>query len=315
MHTMVIVDTDDADHADAVVAELWPHVKIQPRNGGGRTRIRRTTLGSLHLDDVEFDHDVDFLCDPVASPSLMCVRAGAVDYENEGDVPQRFGPGRAAALAAVAGQTLTGHIFQAHYHLISLSPNAFGDVAVSHDGGPVRFTSPVPLSDVENRQLVRVADYVCSTAAATAAGTANPAVSEAVERLVAATMLAALPSTAVLDATPTERGAGTPALLIKAIAFIEKHLRDDISLDDIASAVYVTPRALQYMFRKHRNCTPMEYLRAVRLDHAHRDLLAADRSVVTVAEVARRWGFGHLGRFATNYRMAFGESPHETLRG
>lgn len=68
------------------------------------------------------------------------------------------------------------------------------------------------------------------------------------------------------------------------------------------------------MFRKHRDCTPIEYLRRVRLDHAHRDLVGGDRHTTSVAEVARRWGFAHLGRFAIYYRDEYGRSPHETLR-
>jgi AraC-like DNA-binding protein len=35
---------------------------------------------------------------------------------------------------------------------------------------------------------------------------------------------------------------------------------------------------------------------------------------VSVAEVAARWGFSHLGRFAAAYRKRYGESPSHTLR-
>ncbi len=50
----------------------------------------------------------------------------------------------------------------------------------------------------------------------------------------------------------------------------------DIGLSDIAAAVGVTPRSVQYTFRRHLGTTPLEYLRRVRLDRAHRDLQAAD---------------------------------------
>jgi AraC-like DNA-binding protein len=35
----------------------------------------------------------------------------------------------------------------------------------------------------------------------------------------------------------------------------------------------------------------------------------------SVEQVARRWGFTHLGRFAHDYRVAFGQLPSATLRG
>jgi transcriptional regulator GlxA family with amidase domain len=69
------------------------------------------------------------------------------------------------------------------------------------------------------------------------------------------------------------------------------------------------------MFRRHLDCTPMQYVRTVRLNHAHRDLQAGNRMTVTVAGIARRWGFAHTGRFAASYRSAYGQSPHATLRG
>jgi methylphosphotriester-DNA--protein-cysteine methyltransferase len=74
-------------------------------------------------------------------------------------------------------------------------------------------------------------------------------------------------------------------------------------------------RAVQYLFRKHLDVTPTEHLRRVRLQRDHLDLLAGHRSTTTVSEVARRWGFGHTGRFAVQYRETYGVSPHMTLRG
>jgi transcriptional regulator GlxA family with amidase domain len=58
----------------------------------------------------------------------------------------------------------------------------------------------------------------------------------------------------------------------------------------------------------------MNYLRGVRLRHTHDDLLAADPTTTTVAEIAARWGFGHMGRFSAEYHRHHGEYPKATLR-
>jgi transcriptional regulator GlxA family with amidase domain len=58
----------------------------------------------------------------------------------------------------------------------------------------------------------------------------------------------------------------------------------------------------------------MAYLQSVRLDRAHETLRDEDPARVTVAAVAHRTGFAHLGRFATAYRVRYGVSPSETLR-
>ncbi len=88
----------------------------------------------------------------------------------------------------------------------------------------------------------------------------------------------------------------------------------DIGLSDIAAAINVTPRSVQYTFRRHLGTTPLEYLRRVRLDRAHRDLQAADPAVDTVMAIAGRWGFSHAGRFSIAYKEAFGTPPSRTLR-
>jgi transcriptional regulator GlxA family with amidase domain len=105
-----------------------------------------------------------------------------------------------------------------------------------------------------------------------------------------------------------------PELLRQAIVFIHENAHRDITLSDIAAAVNVTPRSVQYTFRRHLGTTPLEYLRRVRLDRAHRELEAADPAVDTVMAIAGRWGFSHAGRFSGMYKRAFGRPPSATLR-
>jgi transcriptional regulator GlxA family with amidase domain len=105
-----------------------------------------------------------------------------------------------------------------------------------------------------------------------------------------------------------------PQTLRRAISFIEDNAHLDIRLTDIAEAIGVTPRSVQYTFRRHLGATPLEYLRRVRLHRAHHDLQAADPEVDTVMEIAGRWRFGHPGRFSMAYKEAFGTPPSRTLR-
>jgi len=111
-----------------------------------------------------------------------------------------------------------------------------------------------------------------------------------------------------------ETFAAQPQTLRRAIAFIEDNAHLDIRLIDIALALGVTPRSVQYTFRRHLGSTPLEYLRRVRLHRAHNDLQAADPTVDTVMEIAGRWQFSHPGRFSMAYKEAFGTPPSRTLR-
>ncbi|MGP3959782.1 AraC family transcriptional regulator [Nonomuraea sp. 3N208] len=111
--------------------------------------------------------------------------------------------------------------------------------------------------------------------------------------------------------------ASRPAALRRAQRYCEEHADEYISLRDIAAAARVSVRTLQHDFRNHLQTTPLAYLRQVRLAHAHADLIriAQTGALTTVTEVATRWGFMHLGRFACLYRRTYGRAPSSTLYG
>jgi AraC-like DNA-binding protein len=113
-----------------------------------------------------------------------------------------------------------------------------------------------------------------------------------------------------------ERGArpGRPAAVRIAIDLMEAEPGRPLTTSVLAAEAYVSVRTLQESFRRHLGISPMAYLRKVRLRRAHEDLRTADPSMTTVATIAHRWGFTHLGRFAAVYQTAFGEPPMATLR-
>lgn len=122
------------------------------------------------------------------------------------------------------------------------------------------------------------------------------------------------PNTALTDPAIEERRDGQTATLRRAITFIDENAHTTVTAADIAAAAHVTTRTIQLIFRRHLDTTPVEYLRRVRLSHAHRDLLAAEPAHESVTAVAYRWGFSSQSRFATLYRQAYGVPPSKTLR-
>lgn len=112
----------------------------------------------------------------------------------------------------------------------------------------------------------------------------------------------------------TPEAAVRPRPVKQAIDVIEAYPNRPLPVTTIARMVGVSARTLQDGFRRHIGMTPMAYARQVRLARAHRDLREADPQRETVAAIAHRWGFVHLGRFAAAYRNAYGTSPSQTLR-
>jgi len=90
-------------------------------------------------------------------------------------------------------------------------------------------------------------------------------------------------------------------LLKRSVEIIKEEAYLPLTVSSIAARNHISVRALQRRFRDHFAVSPTEYLRQVRLRHAHRSLLLSDPSTVTVGGRLGRpqpeWaGFGRLVR-------------------
>ncbi len=87
-----------------------------------------------------------------------------------------------------------------------------------------------------------------------------------------------------------------------------------ITSTDVAQVAGINARALQAAFQRHADTTPMAFLRQIRLHRVRAQLVAGEAPTTVIADVARGWGFGHLGRLASYYADTFGGRPSDTLR-
>jgi len=94
--------------------------------------------------------------------------------------------------------------------------------------------------------------------------------------------------------------------------YIEAHWQEAITIDRLAAEAGVSTRAIFRAFERARGYSPMAFAKAVRLKHA-RQILTSGDPAVSVTAAAFRSNFASPGRFAKEYREAFGELPSETL--
>jgi transcriptional regulator GlxA family with amidase domain len=104
-----------------------------------------------------------------------------------------------------------------------------------------------------------------------------------------------------------------PRPVKRAIDAIRAAPEQPLTLPELAQLVGCSPRSLQEGFRRYVGVSPMAYLRDVRLGRAHQELLACTPGERSVADIAHRWGFQHLSRFAADYRRRYDQSPSCTL--
>jgi AraC-like DNA-binding protein len=112
--------------------------------------------------------------------------------------------------------------------------------------------------------------------------------------------------TAALKRPPKMAG---PTPIAQAIELIRTRPEHPWTVATLAAEVAVSVRSLQVGFARSVGQAPMRYLRQVRLERVHDELTQAESGATTITQAASRWGFTHLGRFASEYRKAYGEPP------
>jgi len=95
--------------------------------------------------------------------------------------------------------------------------------------------------------------------------------------------------------------------------YIEEHYSDAVHIEDLCRVTGVGVRTLQRCFREYFDITVSNYLKALRLDSARRELVAAHHSNTSVTRIAMQNGCTHLGRFSVEFRERFGQSPRQAL--
>ena len=103
----------------------------------------------------------------------------------------------------------------------------------------------------------------------------------------------------------------SPRDVKRVIDYIRARSDTPITLSELVAVADVPGRTLNEHFRAFTGCSPMAYLKRMRLKNANR-LMQSGR-VHKVADAANQSGLYHFGRFSHAYLREFGELPSETL--
>ncbi len=90
------------------------------------------------------------------------------------------------------------------------------------------------------------------------------------------------------------------------IAYVKAHYKEDISLNDAAKLVNLSPEHFCRLFKKHTGQTFLAYVNAVRLIHFHQELLATDYSI---NELMERSGITNYKVFIRLFKETYGTTP------
>ena len=99
-------------------------------------------------------------------------------------------------------------------------------------------------------------------------------------------------------------------LVKKGREFVHANLTEQISADDIAHALGVSYRVLNYAFKDTLGISPYQYVLTEKLHAVRRQLKSGRGSVI---ETCFSYGFGTPSRFARQYFRHFNELPSDTM--
>lgn len=316
----VEMDTTDPEQGHQWIRETY--TEHRPRISGSSDRFRMRVSGVatdlFRIDDVLHTMSIEAVTAPFGSLFVSRVRGGGFWMESAGRGVRR-GPGEQTLMDPARPGRTGWDTLDAQIVVLDLAgARAVAEELSGVPAARVDFGLSVPVDAARARHWARTVDHVAGVLADEEI-VAQPLVRAETFRMLAVATLGAFPNTAVDalgDRPPPGSLTAEPAVLRRAVEFVDAHAHRPIGLGDIARAARIGPRGLQHLFRRYRGETPLEYLRRVRLAGAHHDLVTADPTRGdTVGAIAARWGFTHPGRFSLHYRQAHGRSPSDTLRG
>ena len=103
-------------------------------------------------------------------------------------------------------------------------------------------------------------------------------------------------------------------IMVRLEEVLADHLSRPLQVPELCDRIVVSDRTLRSCCAEFLGMTPSHYVLLRRLKEVRLVLRDADPDKANVAEVAHRFGFMQLGRFAGTYRATFGETPSTTLQ-
>ena len=177
---------------------------------------------------------------------------------------------------------------------------------------PIAFTPDMDVSDGMGATWMRTVMHLVNELQHNPLIASSPLIAGGFQQLLMTSLLQAQPNP-YLDmlAMPVRRVA--PRHVRIAEEYIRANADKPVSIEDLVQLTGTSGRTLYSGFRRFLGKSPMEYLRDMRMENVRRDLQTAPPAL-TVTEIATKWGFYQLGRFATEYRNRYGETPSMTRR-
>jgi AraC-like DNA-binding protein len=141
---------------------------------------------------------------------------------------------------------------------------------------------------------------------------ANPGAARGLEQTLTEALIDCLGQGEICEDRTAQRRHAT--ILQRFRRVIEGNAGETIYMPELCAAIGVSTRTLRSVCQEQLGIGPKRYLLLRRMFLARKALRESTPGMTTVTEIATRFGFWDLGRFAVAYRSLFFETPSATLR-
>ncbi|MNC09437.1 HTH-type transcriptional activator Btr [compost metagenome] len=101
------------------------------------------------------------------------------------------------------------------------------------------------------------------------------------------------------------------AKIEKTIAYMERHLHENITREDLAAQAGLNPEHYSRMFRKCKGTSPVEYITQLRMERAKKLLRG---TTMSIGEIARQIGFEDPYYFSRRFKQMVGITPSDYIK-
>ncbi|MEV6596846.1 AraC family transcriptional regulator [Actinoplanes sp. NPDC051346] len=283
-----------------------------------QTRFDVTPSGTVTLGDLQFGTDVKIRFGELGAYHVNLPMTGSLAWRQGRDAPRQATARTAAVFQPVGDTSLERWDGDCRLLAVKIDRAALEEQLASLLDAPVR--SPIrlgPTIDVTRgpgASWLRLVRLMAADAAQPQGLLHNPVAGARLQEALIAGLLSATDHPYRDRMQRPSPVTAAPGAVRRVVEAIRAQPGEPFTAADLAAIAGVSVRSLQEGFRRYIGMPPMTYLRKVRLARVHDDLRHGDPARHTVTEIAYRYGFTHMSRFAAEYRAQYGVSPRSSLR-
>ncbi|AIO37414.1 AraC family transcriptional regulator [Burkholderia sp. AU19243] len=315
----LLLQSNDLDEVRARVGDVFkPHrLALTGNSRVLHSRMHHARWGNLSLNLLDYGGEVSIEPGPLEHFYLLQIplrgdaeiECGAARFVSSPDTASLLSP--TLALRMRWGEACPQVVLRIERDVMERhAQRHFGD----DRRAPVEFEPEFGLASPQGACLTQMLPVLTDAIATDGHPLRHPLAFEQLESTLLNLLLYGHPNTA-RDRTRPAPAPLAPFYVRRVEEYIRAHVDEPLTIERLAELAGVSPSTLFAGFRARHGITPMAFVRRLRLQHVRDELLDdATPALASVTDIALKWGFAHLGRFAIDYKRAFGESPSATLR-